>query len=134
MSTAQTIKYRDAAGRAKRSRLRRFQTRGPVLARQPASASVKESAAAAADTGAKSLRRGSNQGRLLAGVAILAAPPVLPLIDLRVERRICRLATVARSDETRVGKEWVSTCSSRWLRFLYKTKNSNIHINHPMCN
>src|SRR3546814_12303970 len=30
----------------------------------------------------------------------------------------------ARSDERRVGKECVSTCSSRWSPYPYKTKNN----------
>src|SRR3546814_20122546 len=33
---------------------------------------------------------------------------------------------IDRSEERRGGKEWVSTCSSRWSPYHYKTKEKNI--------
>src|SRR3546814_16311361 len=33
----------------------------------------------------------------------------------------------ARSEERRVGKEWVSTCRSRWWPYIYNKNNTNRH-------
>src|SRR3546814_18881428 len=47
---------------------------------------------------------------------------------LRIIRRpdVERQAILAhRSEERRVGKEWVSKCSSRWSPYNYKNKNHN---------
>src|SRR3546814_19049051 len=38
-------------------------------------------------------------------------------------------AVALRSEERRVGKEWVSTCRSRWSRFNEKKKNSTSKTN-----
>src|SRR3546814_15204909 len=42
-------------------------------------------------------------------------------------------AELKRSEERRVGKECVSTCSSRWSPYPYKTKNSmhNRRVSDP---
>src|SRR3546814_12788930 len=46
--------------------------------------------------------------------------------DAQVERMTQRLLGY-RSEERRVGKEWVSTCSSRWS--LHNAKKANIYHN-----
>src|SRR3546814_15272730 len=45
-----------------------------------------------------------------------------PVIDLSVFRNRTWLVSTLRSDERRVGKECVSTCSSRWSPSNYKKK------------
>src|SRR3546814_13244674 len=43
------------------------------------------------------------------------------------------LANPTRSDESRVGKEWVSTCRSRWSPYHYK-KTTHKRTNDQTCN
>src|SRR3546814_8249723 len=40
-----------------------------------------------------------------------------------IHRLFVALASTWRSEERRVGKEWVSTCRSRWLPYHYKKNN-----------
>src|SRR3546814_11177533 len=47
------------------------------------------------------------------------------------ERRATPLAAFGdRSEERRVGKEWVCTCSSRWSRYHYKKNNRQTMMKH----
>src|SRR3546814_17400441 len=39
-----------------------------------------------------------------------------------------------RSEERRVGKEWVSTCSSRWSPYHYKKQKIKINMHHNLTN
>src|SRR3546814_13533923 len=41
-------------------------------------------------------------------------------------------AIVARSEERRVGKEWVSTCKSRCPPYHSKKKTENLKVNHSV--
>src|SRR3546814_20795804 len=45
-----------------------------------------------------------------------------------------KLGEPPRSEESRVGKEWVSTCRSWWSPYNYKKKPRNIDKNHTVEN
>ena len=78
------------------SSLRRFHTKGPVDAFQPALASVIGMRMAAAAAGASSARRGSTHGPEDFGVATLATSTTVPLTVLIATRRDLRGLKVAR--------------------------------------
>src|SRR3546814_11489055 len=60
---------------------------------------------------------------------------MVPVIPEILRSKVVVLAELfrkrrARSEERRVGKECVSTCSSRWLPDHYKKKTQQCHANH----
>src|SRR3546814_17386605 len=60
-------------------------------------------------------------------------PPGGPRPDGAADRRR-RLPLPARSEERRVGKECVSTCSSRWTQYHSKKKHNNTYATHDANN
>src|SRR3546814_13318196 len=62
------------------------------------------------------------------GIVEVDAGRVLPLRLEEVGRqRNARMRGAGRSEERRVGKEWVSTCRSRCSPYLYKNKPEMVH-------
>src|SRR3546814_12806111 len=66
--------------------------------------------------------------------------PRTALIALAAQRlgRPVKLVTTREqgfsgSEERRVGKEWVSTCSSRWWHYQHKKKNPSITLLSKYC-
>src|SRR3546814_13394315 len=80
------------------------------------------------------------------GVSVLVEPVAASAAVLADEDRLMQVVTnllsnaikfsrrgeaVTRSEERRGGKEWVSTCRSRWWPFHQKNKQIKKYMSHP---
>src|SRR3546814_14095262 len=53
--------------------------------------------------------------------------------DVDAQPRVDLLCDQERSEERRVGKECVSTCSSRWSTYHYKKNKTKVHTKYRDC-
>src|SRR3546814_13984326 len=61
--------------------------------------------------------------RVVGEATVYLLPPAPEIAPIAVDDAV----TVRRSEERRVGKEWVSTCRSRWSPCHYKKKAHKYH-------